>query len=235
MFMIKKIVLPLLFVLFCNTAFCQLENEFVEVLVQDTIKFDADEIVFTLYIRKNIYDAPFTGKVNEDKNRIRQTNHAYEVIKGIIQEQKIDTFPPNDYAIPEDIYGGMISRMIVLRFKNAIQLSRFIKSVSSQSNLSGDVVSKKTDHADSYKEMLTKKLLDKAFSDAKNIAEQSRRTLGKIIQVKEENIETGQEPGGWTSYPPLSALSQTIAATTFSPDRVQVIIARKLRVRYSWQ
>jgi hypothetical protein len=233
--MIKKVILHLLLVLLCNTAFCQQENEFVEVLVQDTVKFDADEIIFNLYIRKNIYAETVVGKASDYKNRIRETTQVYEMIKGIIQTQKIDTLPPIDYAISEDIYGGMISRMMVLRFKSATQLSHFIKSVSSRNILSGDVVSKKSTRADTYKEVLIKKLLDKAFSDAKNIAEQNRKTLGKIIQVKEENIETGADSGGWTSYPPLSALSSNIAVTAFSPDRVQVTIERKLRVRYSWQ
>lgn len=233
--MIKKTVLPVLLVLLCNAAFCQQENEFIEVLVQDTVKFDADEIIFTLYIKKDAYDVPPISKTNNNKNKNRQTDSAYELIKGLITDQKIDTLPPNDYAITDDSYGGMINRMIVLRFRNATQLSRFIKSVGTQNNLSGDVVSKASVRSDSYREVLTKKLLDKAFSDAKNMAEQSKKTLGKLIQVKEESIETGSEWASWTSYPPLSALSRAIAGTTFSPDRAQVIIARKLRVRYSWQ
>ena len=59
------------------------------------------------------------------------------------------------------------------------------------------------------------------------IATQCNKNLGGIISIKEEK----QSVGGWTSYPPLSALVET--SQSYLND--QIILERKVTIRFNWQ
>jgi hypothetical protein len=76
-----------------------------------------------------------------------------------------------------------------------------------------------------YQKALYKKLIAEATSRAQTIASYAHRPLGRIISVQEKNTE--KSDGGWTSYPPLSALRDVEVPgwhTTIYP-RVQILNA----------
>src|SRR5664279_1949736 len=138
----KKIFASIVFVFAYAVCFCQQNNEFVEVVAQDTIRLDANEIIFSLVIRRDAESSTIIDSTVSGSNRIIRS--AYEVItkpeteqeiKKIIAKQKIDTLASGEYELSRDPYPDMAKRQMLLRFSNARQLAAFIKEAKNVGNV----------------------------------------------------------------------------------------------------
>ena len=225
----KKIFITALIILTCKWSFCQQENEFIEVIVQDTIHLAADKILFNVII-KRVEEMSYLKAANSPKKAIVQDRRE-ELIRNIIEKQKIDTIPDDEHPILKEPVLEGIKKTFSLRFNSPQQFNRFIKEAGSINNISGNIVSKKSDQESGYRELLTKKLLEKALIEATYIAGQSKKSVGKLMQVKDDDISADGSAAGWTSYPPLSAL-YAFYGTEY---QTTIVLARRLRVRYLWQ
>jgi hypothetical protein len=106
----KQLFCTIVFVFVYAVCFCQQENEYVEVLVQDTVKLDADEIIFSVIIRDDIAVEDVTDNAvntnNKKNNKIIQLDHRIEIkseteqaIQRLIAKQQIDTIPVTQYIL----------------------------------------------------------------------------------------------------------------------------------------
>ncbi len=227
--MLKKIFITTLIAVACTAAYCQKENEFVEVVVFDTLQLSPRTIEFSLAIRKDaeiVYSKP-TGNQPKLPKDTRE-----ELIRKIIEKQKIDTVADDEHPVLKEPYIEGVTKFFLLRFNSQQQFTSFINEVKSINNITGNIVSKKSDQEARYKEMLTKKLLEQALNEATYIAGQSKKSLVKLLQVKDEDMDSEKGgAAGWISYPPLSALANFYGGE-YQP---KIIILRKLRVTYQWQ
>jgi hypothetical protein len=229
----KRIFITIIAMVNFAIAFSQQENEFVEVIVKDTIKINPDEIIYSLILEDNspevyVSNIVITDKASKKTGKTFDSEKTREKIRKLITDEKVDTLNISDYTVKNEFYTNRIKTQFLLRFTNINQLLAFVKEIKPLSNILGYVVSKKSAQTDSYQNMLTKRLLAKAFNDALYIAEQSKKTIGKLIQVSDEKSES--TIGGWTSYPPLSRYTDV----TLPDDDIQITIQRTLRVKYSW-
>jgi|GEM_PF-3502787 len=227
--MIKKVYFTVLFTAISFVSICQQENEFVEVIVQDTIHLAADRILFNLVIKKDEEISYLKVASNQSKATVQDRRE--ETIRNIIEKQKIDTIPDDEHPILKEPLLEGIKKTFSLRFNSPQQFNRFIKEAGRINNISGNIVSKKSDKESSYRELLTKKLLETALIEATYIAGQSKKSVGKLIQVKDDDMSAEGGAAGWTSYPPLSAL-YGFYGTEY---QTTIVLQRRLRVRYLWQ
>lgn len=213
------------------TCFCQQDNEYVEVSIHDTIHLVPDEINFIVMLRADESAAYYAATGTQKKIAATPPDKRGEKLRAIIAEQKIDTLPADEYLTLKEARMDGIKEKIILHFTAAAQLTRFIKEAGNIQDVTGFIVSKKSDQEPRYRKMLTQKLIEKAHEEASFLAIQSKKTLGKIVQVKDENIKDNGGEAGWTSYPPLSAL----AGYYGSSYDTSITLLRAIRVRYLWQ
>jgi len=227
----KKIWITVSAILTNLLCFCQSQEEFVEVIASDTIKVVPDEIVFAIIIKNTEEGTYYPVKrmaTTPNSTRIKTE----ERIRAIIIQQKIDTVADSETLPLIEAVSENIGKKFLLRFTQKQQMAAFLSAVQPIKDIMGAIVLRKSGQLDQYKEKLTKKITDKAFSEAAYICAQHKKTMGKLIQVKEEDVTIDKSTiSGWTSYPPLSALANYYSTEydTF------IIMERKLRVRYAWQ
>ena len=218
----KKLLITFLSVITCCVSFCQQASEFIEVVVQDTAALNPDNIVFSLVLFTN------TGNPANAAGKNPAAINMEAKILAIIAAQKIDTLQAADYSIRGELYGREIRKKFLLHFTGARQLAVFISAIPHTENLMGFIVAKSSQQLDHYRQLLTKKLLEKAAADAGYIALQSKKEIIALTVIKEETND--KAAGVWTAYPPLSGL----AAFEYGDEQVKIIVERKLRVKFSW-
>jgi len=230
--MIKKITTTVFSAFAYIVLFSQQENTFVEVSVDDTLHATPDEIIFIVEIKGDAQVSFGTGKLIHSQNKIAKQDRGEEKIRAVIAMQKIDTLSQADYVRFNEEYNDFIKEKFFLRFASPLQLFAFIKATNNIDNVSGHIVSKKCSRLSYYKEILTKKLLEKALKESTFIAEQSNKKPGKLLQVKDDDVNTKEVSSGqWTSFPPLSAF-RGLDNTSYETN---IIVERRIRVRYSWE
>lgn len=224
--MTSKILATVLVILFCLPARSQSQEPgFVEVLVTDSIHVMPDQFVLLITIDPEDvypYKAPTTDGIT--KNLDQKT----QVIRSAIRSLGIDTIDSNE-SVAE--FPRTKVRWLKLVFTSQQQLRQFIKSVRNVTGLSGYITSKKFSAMDSAVNKVVQKIVKTSGTQAAAIAAYSGKTLGALLSVKEEGAETDKVVGGWTSYPPLSALANA-EMVSIDPE---IIVEKTYRVRYAWK
>jgi hypothetical protein len=232
----------LLFCLIFNTnfLFAQTNDPFVEVIAEDTIHLEADEITFTINFLNEEYGTTVDSVETTDPDTKRtpmennEKNDSYRQLSALLKQLHIDTLKSEDLLIkPEERYNRFIRNSLRLRFYSKADLALFLSKAKEIKNIVGfisDATSKKEKEGE---QRLYKKILAKAKEDANNIASFSNKNVGKLLQVK----QLEELPGGWTSYPPLSALGQAgEMLETVYPDMINgiIVLRKRISVRYEW-
>ena len=154
-----------------------------------------------------------------------------EKIRAIIAEQKIDTLPEDEFlALKENRLEG-IKEKIMLHFSSTQQFNQFIKEARNINDIIGMITSKKSGQESRYRKILSQRLMDKAWEEASFLSLQGKKILGKMVQLKDEDMRSDSGVAGWTSYPPLSALGSYY----YSSFETNITLGRAIRVRYTWQ
>lgn len=203
-----------------NLSFGQSQSSgFIEVTTTDTIQIDAETIYYTIFC--NTEESTQSGYGNTEGMLVLTE---YEKIKKIIAEMQLDLIE-NSLSITPENYG---SKKLMIRFSSIPKLKDFIKKISDFKNIQS-YVSNLTTNDRIIKEktnLLYDKILQKARNEAKVIAEKSKKQLHDIIQIQ---MSEPQFNGGWTAYPPLSALRNN------EPwgEELKIVLTRNITIRFS--
>jgi hypothetical protein len=227
-----RILLIIGLILCSTTSFEQVHEEYVEVVVSDSINIDPEIIDYTLMLPYYNEVSPIdsltmqsngnTALINEEgKKQAEKTN---KEIRELILRLNIDTLesPINNTYSASVGYGNFI----LLRFKSKAVFNQFIKELKKYNPITGTITFLQNSQIEKYYPVLFKKIIEQANRNAFILSTLNNKKLGKIIQVKEEKIY-----GGWTSYPPLGALREY---GNMNKEN-QIVLQKQFTIRYSWQ
>ena len=222
-----------------HLSLAQSDNFFVEVIV----RLEADEMIFTInFPKEDLYEtsedavAVIDSSTNKLVPKIKKANEkdSYSELLLLLKQLHIDTLQADKFLLtPEYNYGRFIRHSIQLKFYSKTALKQFLFKANHIKNVVGYISSSTSNKEKEGEGRLIEKMLTLAKKDAGNIAKLSGKTIGRLLQVKQmEDL-----PGGWTSYPPLSALGQSGEMLDSAyPDIINgiIILRKKLIVRYEW-
>jgi hypothetical protein len=223
-------------------SFAQSSDVFIEVIAEDTVRLEADEIIFTInFPREDDFYGTSVDSIatNDHTNKLPlvkkvDKKDSYSELLLLIKQFHIDTLPAANLLITTEYnYGRFAHRSIQLKFYSKTTLERFLSKANQIKNIIGYISSSTSKKEKEGGERLLEKLLSIAKKDADNIAKLSGKSIGKLLQVKQME----ELPGGWTVYPPLSALGQSgEMLDTVSSDIINgiIVLRKKLTVRYEW-
>ncbi len=208
----------------------QSNEQYIEINVEDTMTLTPEEIIYVVMLtpeygtsdttspETTIYVEPIQLKREprtEEKQQIRK----------LIKDLKLDTLTSENYTISPNEYE--YETLFTIKFTSLEQLKRFIKAAKEIPGIMGVITEVRTSKKEAGEKILVQKILQKAFQQATDLANRINRKAGEVIQIKLDSFAE-EGVGGWTSYPPMSALS---------PSRIgseaRIIIYRKLTVRYA--
>jgi len=223
--------------IFCSkTSFEQVHEEYVEVIVEDSIKIDAEVIGYTLVL--NAYNdvsaidsttiTPNEKLVTTNWQINKQSENRNKEIRDLIHKLNIDTV--ENVSFSNTLYGNN-NDIINLRFKSKTLLKQFLKEIQKFELVRGDVTLLSNSKTEKYYPLLFKKLVAHAKLNAASLAIECKKQLGSIQQVKEENVYSA----GWTAYPPLGALRENVGENFETNTDYQIVLRKKFIIRYSWQ
>jgi hypothetical protein len=224
-----KIVLTLLMACCMLKGHSQEQQKFVEVIVQDSMQIEPEEIFYAVVLSHQQFstDTIMEWPKTIEKTSISKNESPADMLNQLILSMGIDTLPAPEFNVQMRGYFPF-DKAVLLHFMSKQKLILFLKKAQEIEGLSGSIHSLKNSQTEIYKQQLTKKLLNQAKKDAEFVAEQCGKKLGNLLQVKEEKVD---EPiGGWTMYPPLSALYEANLAS----GNDKIIIKKKLVVKYAW-
>lgn len=212
-------------------SFSQNLNEFVEVIVEDSISLVPQEIIFSVYIIPDYGEGvPDTGSGVEIKANQAKYEAIATELQELIKRQNINKIATSKWAINGTYNDYQPKLFMQLKFNSLEKLESFITAASKIKKVHGFISSVSSSLENQYKQKLYKRLIEKAREDAGSLAGHAARKLGSLIQAREEEAMK-QNAGGWTAYPPLSALGLSDNDLT---DSSVITIYKKLVVRFSW-
>lgn len=230
----RNILLSFISVCFVLIANSQTSNTYIQVVAEDTIEVAPEEIIYNVYIASYSEYTDITKSSKSPSGKSAPVNNDVAKLSAMIKRMDIDTIPVNNYIIQSEIYRSPIKSSpkaaYSLRFTSKEKLRSFISEASQIEGLAGYIALLKSSKEQEAKNILTERLLAKAKTEAAYIARQSNRTLGELISVQEESIE--KSSGGWTMYPPLSAIAESYFSDALIRDKI--IVSRRLVVRFLW-
>jgi len=221
----KKCFLILL-ILLPTFVWCQ--EQFVEVTLEDSIHIEPDEIYFTLMLDDETDSIDSTSDVQvKPINQPPDNGNRIDKLNQLIKKMNIEVVEAPQFAITRETY-EFSNTVKTLKFRSKTKLSEFIKQARMIPGIMGSITSLKSSEFENRSNEISGKLLEKCKAKAALIAKQAHKNLGSIQQVKEEN---GEPKGGWTMYPPLSALFHQEMGT----NEQSIIIWKKMTVRMEWR
>lgn len=225
----KKVLFLCFMMCFFFSSYGQDKDEFIEVMVEDSMQVEPEEIFYMVMLASvhTAFDTIYIENTPPVRIKPDIEESKTEKLYKLIARMKLDTVALKEFNITTNEYREA-EKTIVLHFRSKTKLQEFIKEVKKIQGLTGSIASVKHSKIEIYEQQLTKKLLSKAKSNATFIAEHSGKKAGRILQVREEQPDEAH--GGWTMYPPLSALSQA----NYPQLSDKIILTKKLLVRYAW-
>jgi hypothetical protein len=211
----SKKTLFILFLLLNDLQLLNAQQKFVEVTVADTVIAEANTFIYKIIVsptddlpvysdtstnNKSVYDYYAEA---ERKNKSKQ--QYFDSLMLVLKKQKFNFLQHsinNNFAITqssEQIY----SEEIVLNSFDSLSL--LYNKLKGLKKINGFVAVAKAKNESYYQNILYKKIIDQAYKKARSIAEYSKQKIGNIISVTENKADKG----GWTIYPPLSALGDS--------------------------
>jgi len=189
------------------------QEKYIEVTVSDTVLAEANTYVYKIVMSNFTIERYMDRIVDTGNGRDhaaitdRLLNAArvhFDSLLSVIRQKGYTVLPmsPQDTFYIDEQGQRPYFRSILTHSLDS--LSQLYQLLRNEKNITAYAVQ----YADesSHQKDLYKKLIATATSKAKIIASYSGRQLGKILFVEEKPVEKG---GGWTSYPPLSALGDS--------------------------
>lgn len=211
-----------------SILFSQTAEQFVEVIVEDSISVAPDQVIFSLHILP-WYESPAVDSVQSSiEVHERRVASIAKQLEDLIKAQEVERIPIKSWVVYsgyEQMRGKLFAQ---IRFKSSEKLQHFITAANNIRGVYGYISSSSSSKKSQYIDELYKRLIKKAKEDATSIARYSDRKLGNIAHVEEQDPNSG---GRWTAYPPIGPLgAEDILVPTYN-----VIFYKKLAVRFGWQ
>ena len=118
-----------------------------------------------------------------------------------------------------DLYDDIASKLN-LRFYSVSKMKKFVETLHTYGNVTGTITKAEAGDDDDNEKRLAKKVINRARKQADLIAQSINKQVGEILEISEipndpENIGDGtwnlnRMIGGWTAYPPLSAMPSDV-------------------------
>lgn len=204
-------------------------KSFVEVVVEDTIQFDAEEIIYlvghvdwTTTVDSAVADTMAVAVVPDGMivNRLQE-------IRQIIQAMQLDTLKEISYSVSP--YGGFQESTISIRFLSVEKLRDFTNRIRKLENIKGIITSTKSSREKAVEKILFQRLFNQAKAKAEALAQIAGKKLEAAVSVKEK-----EQHSGWTMYPPLSALGDRHSETS-TEQNGKITLYRGLIIQFNWQ
>lgn len=227
----KYILISVAF-LYC-TCFAHSQNnfEYVEVIVEDSLQIEAEEFFYTIQEVNYAYSEAVGFKTNKSThNKITPLNQ----IRKIINELSIDTIGDEGFGFTTVYNHEERAEVIHLKFTSQEKLVEFQRRAKEIKNLSGILTHTQSSKSELARKKLIQKLISKAKEEANYIAEQSKKTLGKIMIIKDADSQVESAEGEWASYPPLSVIPGWVTSIS-QQTQGKVILIKKMLIRFAWQ
>ena len=220
--MFKVILIAAKLFLFVSSSSAQ-TNPYVEVLVSDTMQLDPDEIIYAV---KYSHWSPAIDTLPTVAFDLDPTMAVLQEVRQIIQAIKLDTIKTENYEVsPDRSYEGPV---IFIRFKSMDKLQEFTSRIEKLERIKGWVRSMLMTQENAAEKILFRRLFNQAKAKAEVLAQIAGKKLGNVVFVKEQPTE-----GGWTMYPPLSALDEHYSQQKVSQNG-KITLYRNLLVQFNW-
>ena len=227
-----KLNLTLLAILFCCHGMAQ--QKFIEVTVSDTVLAKADLFVYQIMLTPEEDFAEFErpSKNQRSMEDIRQERQmkgqrSLDSLKSALMAEGYMLVKPSLEESFNIYQREMRIPSISIMTRSVDSLTTLCHQLQHQKGLVGILQVAIASHDSSYQDKLFKKILDKARKKAQSIADFSNLHIQGVLAVTENKTE-GREVGGWTSYPPLSDLAESIVPgwhTTVNSTLKNIVIA----------
>jgi hypothetical protein len=222
-----KYFVAIIILLLSFSAFAQ--EQYVEVMVSDTVEVEPEVFFYSIVLQDlssgsdsttfGISDKPPTAPALPADDRLQQ-------LQKLIRLFKIDTVAQNNLDLMDHNYYSVQVKYL-LRFTSREKMNAFVTAIGKIEGINGGIKKLINTHQEIYYDRLYKKLLVQARGNATQLAQESGKTLGPVIQVKEVPSDV---EGGWTMYPPLSSLVDRPYPETIS----KILLAKTLVIRFNW-
>jgi hypothetical protein len=204
------------------------QEKFIEVTVSDTVLAEAQTFVYKLSVAKD--DNPFyytARNTNPAQLMEQQSKHAKRSLDSLIltlKQRKFNILPlsaQDTFEMAPLSYRAFSRRILVHTLDSLVQLFQLIKN---DTRITSTVDVAIASDESTYQKALWEKLIAKATEKAKNIAAFTNHRITGVLSVTDTPEE--KNAGGWTSYPPLSALGDANVPgwhTTLKPTQLEVL------------
>lgn len=195
--MSKNTILFLSVFFLANTAFSQ-EQNYIEVIVSDTISLKAISFIYEIseqesydeYDEYEMYDE--NGEIIEKKgnNQDKVIKNTLEDIKAILKKEKI-AFKEDNFAqyTPSNPFTKLTkenaSKKIILELKNELEIKHIQTLIEGKNGIKGSLSSINYESLEAYQSIIYERLYKKAMKKAGIIASQSGNTVGKTLNVSD--------------------------------------------------
>lgn len=223
----------LLFALLTAPLLFAQKNDFVEVTVQDTLQLDAEEIIYTVNSAEADLGATTMDSTTVESTKISRPSPVpnadplYEV-RQIIQAMHLDTLSDVSYTVSNNAY-YRARNPVRIRFRSTVQLKEFTARVRKLEGIAGAITGLTSSKEKTYGNILAQLLFNQAKAKAEALAQIAGKKLGSVFSIKEEAAQ-----GGWTMYPPLSAIPGWRTGTA-AYNSGKITLHRQLVVQFNWQ
>jgi hypothetical protein len=204
-------------------------NQFVEVVVEDTMQIEAEEII---YVVGFVDWTTTTDAVAADTMPTAlippkpKIDHLQKV-RQILQALQLDTLKENEYSVSP--YESYHHSTISVRFRSVDKLKEFTNRIRKLENIRGSITTTSSSRETAAEKILFQRLFNQAKAKAETLAQIAGKKLGTAVSVKEKDAQ-----GGWTMYPPISALGDRHTETAVDQNG-KIRLYRCLIVQFSWQ
>lgn len=222
-----KLNLTILSILLCCNAMAQ--QKFIEVTVSDTVLVKADLFVYKIALAPDreyseVDTTPRSPQLLEAmiQQRLQNSRRSFDSLRSALSAGGFvlykSSLEDSFNIIQSDVY--YFSMRIMTH--SADSLAMLYRRLRDVKGLAGYLELAVAAHDSSYQKKLFKKILGMARIKAETIAAYSDQRVRGVLAVT-ENKADGGETGGWTSYPPLSALTESVIPgwhTTIRPANI---------------
>jgi hypothetical protein len=233
-----KLNLTILALLCCCGAMAQ--QKFIEVTASDTVLAKANLFVYKITLTPEDDFSEFGGpsktrRSMEDIMQLRRlkAEHTFDSLKKVLKAEGFNVCK-SSLGDSFNIYQHDMPFFSARTVTHSIDsLGLLYRQLRNQKGLIGSLELAVAVPDSSYQKSLFKKILAQAWTKAENIAACNNQHVQGILAVTENKTEEGGT-GGWTSYPPLSALGDSMIPGWHTTIRAQASIVIADPISMDW-
>ncbi|RTL59265.1 MAG: DUF541 domain-containing protein [Sphingobacteriales bacterium] len=199
-------------------------EETLQIEVADTIELVPEVIVLGITFSGYYADELLTS-IKKSKESVTQR---IQIVKKIAAKYSIDSLYKVESFL-NDRLEGLSLQLYTISFSSIDKIKFFINEIGEKVNIRTFIYQLKNSKTEYWDKELFKKVMEKAKKEAEFIATQSGK---KILSISELKVSyDSDQPGGWTSYPPLSM----VASYKNINSKEKIILYKKITVKFNWQ